>query len=237
MELSLMRIGSIIDVSLVDVPGIPVTVIFTAGCNMDCPYCQNSELIPINSGVEMSITEIVQNAKGNLTEGYCITGGEPTIHSDLPVLLENLRNDDDDTHINLNTQGSIPHVLENSMHFLDSIWFDIKAPPERYQEVTRSKSNLWAKIEQSIKLLLDSDVLFWPRTTYAGGLMSITDIERIINVLNSLGFKGEYVVQNYVESKGVRPSEISQLSKPSREELIVLQEDCPADIILKLDWR
>jgi pyruvate formate lyase activating enzyme len=236
MELPKMRIGSIIDVSLVDVPGVPVTVIFTAGCNMDCPYCQNAELIPTDSGVELSIQEIVEKASGNLTEGFCITGGEPTIHSDMPELLKNLR-DEKPTHINLNTQGSVPRVLELSLPFLDSVWFDIKAPPNRYQQVARTKSDFWSRIEQSIKMLLESDVSFWPRTTYAGGLMSLRDIEGIMRTLNSLGYRGEYVVQNYVESKGVRPSEISRLSKPSLEGLRELQENSPSDISLKLEWR
>ena len=158
------------------------------------------------------------------------------MHSDLPELLKNLR-DEKPTHINLNTQGSVPRVLEQSLPFLDSVWFDIKAPPDRYEAVTRTKSDFWHRIEQSIKMLLDSEVLFWPRTTYAGGLMLPTDIEGIMNVLDSFSFTGEYIVQNYVESKGVRPSEISQLSKPSLEGLTELQENSPSGISLKLEWR
>ncbi|MHA2177560.1 MAG: radical SAM protein, partial [Candidatus Thorarchaeota archaeon] len=81
-----MRVASIIDISLIDVPGIPVTVLFTAGCNMDCSFCQNAEIIPTESGQEMGIPDIVNKLTGNLTDGYCISGGEPTIHKDLPVL-------------------------------------------------------------------------------------------------------------------------------------------------------
>jgi pyruvate formate lyase activating enzyme len=231
-----LRIGSIIDVSLVDVPGIPVAVIFTAGCNMDCPYCQNGELIALDSGVEMEVQEIVQKAQGNLTEGFCITGGEPTIQSDLPDLLELLRNDNP-AHINLNTQGTVPKKLQQCIPFLDSIWFDVKAPPERYQKVARTKSNPWPRVQQSIEMLLKSDVKFWPRTTYAGGLMSPRDIKIILQILSQLGFKGEYVVQNYVESSGVRSSETSLLKRPNREEIEALQESTPRGITLRLEWR
>ncbi|MHA2374127.1 MAG: radical SAM protein, partial [Candidatus Thorarchaeota archaeon] len=79
-NLNKMRVASIIDISLVDVPGIPVTVIFTGGCNFDCPYCQNAELISLSSGEDLSPSEIVARARGHLTDGYCISGGEPTIH-------------------------------------------------------------------------------------------------------------------------------------------------------------
>ena len=88
-----MRIASIIDISLVDVPGIPVTVLFTAGCNMDCSFCQNAEIIPLESGSEMVISDIVERVRGNLSDGYCVTGGEPTIHKDLPLLLKALKED------------------------------------------------------------------------------------------------------------------------------------------------
>jgi pyruvate formate lyase activating enzyme len=221
---------------LVDVPGIPVTVIFTAGCNMDCPYCQNSELIPTDSGVEMSVQEIVDKARGNLTDGYCITGGEPTIHSDLPVLLDHLRNDTH-SHINLNTQGSIPKILEQCLPYLDSVWFDFKGPPDRYKEITRRKIDHWPRIQQSIELLLKSDVAFWPRTTYVGGIMTSTDIEKIMQTLAKLGFQGEYVVQNYVESTGIRLEETTSLKIPIREDIESLLDNTPSGISLRLNWR
>ncbi|TFF91459.1 radical SAM protein, partial [Candidatus Thorarchaeota archaeon] len=97
--LDVMRLATIIDISLVDVPGIPVTVIFTAGCNFDCPYCQNAEIIPLDSGTEMTVEEIVKEAQGHLTDGYCITGGEPTIYKGLPEMLRALR--EEEKHINL----------------------------------------------------------------------------------------------------------------------------------------
>ncbi|MHA2222267.1 MAG: radical SAM protein, partial [Candidatus Thorarchaeota archaeon] len=157
-----MRVASIIDISLIDVPGIPVTVLFTAGCNMDCSFCQNAEIIPTESGQEMGIPDIVNKLTGNLTDGYCISGGEPTIHKDLPVLLKTLRQEDESKHINLNTQGSIPEILDQSLPYLDSVWFDIKTTPDQYCEVVRRSNDLWQSIVKSIKLLVNSEVSFWP---------------------------------------------------------------------------
>ncbi|MHA2397156.1 MAG: anaerobic ribonucleoside-triphosphate reductase activating protein, partial [Candidatus Thorarchaeota archaeon] len=212
-----MRIASIIDISLVDVPGIPVTVLFTAGCNMDCPYCQNAEIIPTTSGEEMKIEDIVRQLRGNLTDGYCITGGEPTIQKDLPELLEELRSEDS-KHINLNTQGTVPDVLEKSLPYLDSIWFDIKTIPEDYCKVTRVESDPWPRVKRSIQLILDSEISFWPRTTYVGGLTEPSDILRISELLSELGFEGEYIVQNFMKSAGTREVDVEGYTEPNLDE-------------------
>jgi pyruvate formate lyase activating enzyme len=231
-----MRIASVIDISLVDVPKIPVTVIFTGGCNMDCGYCQNAELIPLDSGTEMELSDIVQKVRGNLSDGYCITGGEPTIHKDLPLLLQALKAEGTD-HINLNTQGSVPDVLEKCLPYLDSVWFDVKTIPERYAEITRVKSDPWFRVLRSIKLLLASEVRFWPRTTYVGRLMNAVEIQEIADLLFKLGFQGEYLVQNYIRSAGTRESEVVTFENPDVRELEPLRDSMPAGITLKLEWR
>lgn len=231
-----MRIASIIDISLVDVPKIPVTVIFTAGCNFDCSYCQNAELIPLSSGESMTIPDIVNHARGHFVDGYCITGGEPTIHKDLPELLKALK-EDCDCHINLNTQGSVPSVLERSLPYINSVWFDMKASPTRYIGTVRTSHDPWPKVQRSLELLIDSDVLFWPRTTYVGNLTTPDDIRGILVTLQELGFRGEYVVQNYIDSTGTREAEVAAFEKPNREELESLRSNLPSGITMRLEWR
>ncbi len=232
-----MRVASIIDISLVDVPGIPVTVLFTAGCNMDCSFCQNAEIIPKKSGQEMSISDIVKKLTGNLTDGYCITGGEPTIHKELHDLLKALRLEDESKHINLNTQGLNPSVLEQSLPYLDSVWFDIKTIPSRYREVVRVKRDPWPKIVKSIQLLLDSEVRFWPRTTYVGGLTQPVEILKISTLLSEMGFEGDYLVQNFKKSSGTREKDVSDYHEPDFTELESIMDDIPTTINLKLEWR
>ncbi len=231
-----MRIASVIDISLVDVPKIPVTVIFTGGCNMDCGYCQNAEIIPLDSGSVMPIPEIVTKVRGNLSDGYCITGGEPTIHKDLPDLLKALKADGAD-HINLNTQGSVPDVLEKCLPYLDSVWFDMKTIPKRYAEITRVKSDPWPRVVRSIKLLIGSDVKFWPRTTYVGKLMNPAEISEIAMLLHELGFHGEYLVQNYKKTAGTREEIVADFEEAKQEELEPLIDSMPEGISLRLEWR
>lgn len=231
-----MRFASIIDVSLVDVPKVPVTVIFLAGCNFDCPYCQNAEIIPVDSGTESSPEEIASRASGFLTDGYCITGGEPTIQKDLPSLLR-LLGSEPDKHVNLNTQGSVPSVLEKSLPFLDSVWFDVKTTPEKYKDVVRTKKNPWNRVRRSIELIMDSDAKFWPRTTYVGGLMSADDIQGILGFLSEVGFKGEYLIQNYMESSGTREADVKGFYQAPESEVSEIIDMAPSGIGVRLEWR
>ncbi len=224
-----------IDISLVDVPQIPVTVIMTGGCNFRCHYCQNAELIPLDSGIEMPISEIVQHARGNMTDGYCITGGEPTIHHDLPQLLRELR-EERSKHINLNTQGSMPDVLERSIPYLDSVWFDIKAPPGCYERITQRK-RVWPKIRRSLELLMEAGVRLWPRTTYVGDLMVPEEIIQIAELLHEMGFKGRYAVQKYIPRNVPVPgSNGVSMRVPMIEEVLPLLEQMPQGIQLEFNW-
>ncbi len=231
-----MRIASILDVSLVDVPGIPVTVIFTGGCNFNCPYCHNAQLIPLDSGEEVPIDTLFRKASGSLSDGFCITGGEPTLHNDLPELLKALK-ESCKCHINLNTQGSIPYVLKRCIPYLDSVWFDLKAAPERYSIVAGVRGNPWPKIVKSFKMLMESNVELWPRTTYVSGLMNPDDVIAILDFLNSMGFAGTYLIQNFVSSSGVREEMKERCKVPERSEIQNVMEHAPEDIRVKLEWR
>ena len=168
-------------------------------------------------------------------DGFCVTGGEPTIHQDLPDLLRALKSTG--LHVNLNTQGSVPSVLKNCLPFLDSVWFDIKAPPDIYTSISRTTTNPWNQIADSIKLLISSDVEFWPRTTFTGSLLSSADLTAIVHELDELGFRGDYVVQNYVASSGVRESEKAHLKVPDISEIEVVMDNVPGEIEVRLEWR
>jgi len=49
-----MRLGGVVDTSMIDWYGNVSLVVFFAGCNFRCPYCQNSGLLPLDSGNEVN---------------------------------------------------------------------------------------------------------------------------------------------------------------------------------------
>ncbi len=68
--------------------GLPCIFIRLTGCNMRCRYCDTE--YAYDEGEETSIEKIIQDIEGfncNLVE---ITGGEPLLQTDTPLLIEKL---------------------------------------------------------------------------------------------------------------------------------------------------
>lgn len=76
-----MRIGGIVDMSTVDWYGNVSLVIFFSGRNFRCPYCQNSGLIPLESGEEVDIELIGERIRigRQLLDAVVFTGDEPLL--------------------------------------------------------------------------------------------------------------------------------------------------------------
>ncbi len=73
----LLQIGGIVRESIVDGPGIRMTV-FTQGCTHACPGCHNQQLQPFEGGTAMTVSEILGQATDNpLLDGITLSGGEP----------------------------------------------------------------------------------------------------------------------------------------------------------------
>ena len=57
------HIGGIVSMSTVDWPKNICTVIFFAGCDFKCPYCQNSELIRPHEDHKRDIKDVKKELK------------------------------------------------------------------------------------------------------------------------------------------------------------------------------
>jgi len=66
--------------------GVPTYFIRTAGCNLRCGWCDTT--YAQDGGREMSVDEIMEFVDD--TENVCITGGEPTLQEDMPMLIDRL---------------------------------------------------------------------------------------------------------------------------------------------------
>ena len=60
-----LRVGGVVELSTVDIPQRACSVVFLAGCNFDCVFCQNSTLIPTNSGELIELTKLVNEISKN----------------------------------------------------------------------------------------------------------------------------------------------------------------------------
>ena len=73
-----IRIGSILNESLVNGEGIR-TVVFFSGCNKFCKGCQNEGLQDFKAGYDISIDDLVEKILENraMIDGVTLSGGDP----------------------------------------------------------------------------------------------------------------------------------------------------------------
>lgn len=72
-----LRISGVIDDSIVDGPGIRLTI-FTQGCPHRCEGCHNPQTHDFDGGEDVTLESLLEKVKGNpLLDGVTFSGGEP----------------------------------------------------------------------------------------------------------------------------------------------------------------
>ena len=179
-----MKIVGIQKLTLLDFPGRVACTVFLNGCNFRCPYCHNAELLgDADEVMTMAGLLAFLRKRQGILEGVCITGGEPTLHPELPALLGEVRALG--YAVKLDTNGYRPEILEAILNqgLVDYVAMDLKNGPEFYAETVGLAQVELAKIRQSIRLLMDSPVDFELRTTVANPLHSGETITSMANWL------------------------------------------------------
>jgi len=173
-----MKIGGLQKLTLVDYPGKIAATVFLIGCNFRCGFCHNPELIDSSKKEVISEKEFfdfLKERKG-LLDGVCITGGEPTIVSDLFNFIKKIK--DLGFLVKLDTNGSNPEILKELINSLDYIAMDVKTSMKKYNKAVGKEIDL-NNINKSIDLIKDSNIDYEFRTTVIPGLVDKNDIIEI----------------------------------------------------------
>lgn len=181
-----MIIGGIQKNSFIDFPAKISCVLFTAGCNFDCPYCHNPDLVRRTSTSKVTELKEVFNflkKRKPLLEGVVITGGEPTLHPDLFDFCREIK--ELGYPIKIDTNGTRPKVLQKllSNHLIDYIAMDIKTSLKRYFPVITKNFNP-DDLRKSVLTILQSGTNHEFRTTCVKSIIDATDIEEISRLIS-----------------------------------------------------
>lgn len=218
-----MRIGGIIDISTKDIPHKSAMVIFTVGCNFKCQFCHNKYLLQPNVGREYEIKELMDKIKINeLVSGVSISGGEPTLQSDLLDLCSEIEKTG--KYLSVDTNGSNPNVIKEIAQYINRVALDLKGPPneEKLEIITGVKVDI-GKLTETIKFLNNQeDIEFETRTTYVKSLLNVEDIRETVSFLKKMGFRGNWVLQQYQFLEGVGEEFKHIFSKPEHDSLVSL---------------
>ncbi|NLK28465.1 MAG: anaerobic ribonucleoside-triphosphate reductase activating protein [Clostridiales bacterium] len=208
-----MQIHGFNKTTLLDYPKHLASTIFLGGCNMRCPFCQNSSLVLCPGSVPTISSEEVfsyfEKRKGIL-EGVCITGGEPTIYPELIDLIKRIKSLG--LKVKLDTNGSNPDILKSLVNkqLIDYVAMDIKNSRENYNLSIGLEHFPMDKINESVNYLLSSPVEYEFRTTIVKEHHTEQDILSIGQWIK--GAKA-YYLQSYRDSGEIISPGLSSHSK------------------------
>ena len=167
--------------TLVDYPDKVACTIFLPKCNFRCGFCYNRDLVIDYDSLPTLSEEDILNflkEKRKWLDGVVFTGGEPTLHKELPDFIKKIK--EMNYLIKIDTNGTNPKMLKELIDnkLVDYVAMDIKAPLDKYDQITNVNINK-EKVQESISLLRNSSVDSELRLTCVPTLHSNEDIKKI----------------------------------------------------------
>ncbi|MBR0386109.1 MAG: anaerobic ribonucleoside-triphosphate reductase activating protein, partial [Erysipelotrichaceae bacterium] len=197
-----VKLAGIQKLTLLDYPGQVACTIFTAGCNMKCPFCHNRDLVFIPENFEFINPEEIINflkKRQGILDAVCITGGEPTLQTGLKDFIREIRNIG--YKVKLDTNGMYPEKLQEIVEsgLIDYVAMDIKNSRAKYPLTTGLPEENFPidKVERSVKYLLEGNIDYEFRTTVVRELHTVEDLLEIAGWIKGTN---HYYLQQFVDS-------------------------------------
>jgi 7-carboxy-7-deazaguanine synthase len=139
--------------------GLPCVFVRLAGCNLNCTYCDTAYARPATAGIPMSVPEIISAVRESALSVVEVTGGEPLLQEETPVLLRELL--DLGFTVLVETNGSQPlSGLDPRLHLV----VDVKTPGSGMAESFRPENLAALRPHHQLKfVLVDESDFYWSR--------------------------------------------------------------------------
>ena len=223
-----MKFSGLQKTSLIDYPNKVASVLFTPGCNLRCPFCHNWRIVvdpkpPFLQ--EAMVFEILEGRK-KYVDAVVVTGGEPTMHKELPKFLAKLKARG--FMVKLDTNGFYPEVLEECLPYVDYVAVDVKTSLEKYAQLGAKDT---AGLMRTVEILKTGKVAYEFRTTAVPELVTaedVTCIGEIVKGAKTHAFQ-QFVPQDTLDKKfeSLKPyapetiSEFAEIMKKYTENVIL----------------
>ena len=211
----------------VDYPNKLACIVWFTSCNMKCLYCYNDNIVYAKEGSlsPLEVLEFLETRVG-LLDGVVLSGGEATVH-ELKKFCKRIKRLG--FLIKLDTNGSHPEVVKSLIEerLIDYIALDFKAPKFKFEKLT--KSSKYEQFIETLEYLIEIDFDFEVRTTIHPDLINLFDINSMIYLLKSKGYKHTYYLQNFLETESNIGSIQGSLNSIDRKRILSRG--------LTIDWR
>ena len=214
-----MRIKAYQKLTLLDFPGKIACTVFTAGCNLRCPFCHNALLVTEIDDCyadENEFFAFLESRKGRL-DGVAITGGEPLLQKDIGEFIAKIKAMG--YLVKLDSNGTYPDKLKDLLlgGNVDYVAMDIKNSPEKYAATVNTPDFDLGAIEKSIKIIMESGVDYEFRTTVTHEDFCDEDFHKIGKMIK--GAK-RYYLQAFKDSGNLIQEGNTAESKDKMEEYL-----------------
>ena len=214
-----MIIHGLQKMTTLDFPGKIAATVFTAGCDLRCPFCHNARLVThIESADRIDPEETLKyfEKRKKMLDGVCVTGGEPLMQKDIADYLYNIK--ELGLQVKIDTNGGYPEALENLIDrgLVDYVAMDIKNSPLRYEATVGTNNFSIEKIEQSKNILLSGRVDYEFRTTVVKQLHTK---ESLLAAAQWISGAKVWYLQSFVDSGDIIGSDFSAHSKDFMKEI------------------
>ncbi len=194
----MMQFHGLVKSTLVDYPNLLACTLFTQGCNLLCPFCQNSSLVLKKDLPALDSNELLNflNKRKNILDGVCITGGEPLMQDEIFSFCKILK--DIGYKVKVDTNGTFPNKLSKLLdsNLVDYVAMDIKNSRKEYNRAVGKKIDI-SNIEKSVNLLKNSNIDYEFRTTLVKELHTI---ESLIDMAKWIGKDSKLFLQTFQDS-------------------------------------
>jgi len=168
-----MKFSGLQKISLIDYPNKVASVLFTPGCNLRCPFCHNWRIAvdPKPPFLQETVALEILEARKKYVDAVVVTGGEPTMHKELPKFLAKLK--ERGFMVKLDTNGFYPEVLEECLAYVDYVALDVKTSLEKYKQLGTKDT---AGLMRTVEILKTGKVPYEFRTTVVPEFVTAQDV-------------------------------------------------------------
>ena len=203
--------------SLLDYPGKIAAIVFTPGCTFRCAFCYNPKLVRGDPSLpiftEAEVLKFLHKRRGKL-EALVVTGGEPTLQTDLPAFVRRVK--DLGYLVKLDTNGSNLAMLKGLVQdrIVDYVAMDLKTSWQDYPKVQPTVK--LTQIKESIIFLLQgkkpTGFHYEFRTTLFPPLVAEDNFELMVQIIAGAE---RYALQQY-QPLATLSSDLEKMVYPER---------------------
>lgn len=221
-DISPLKIGGLMRMSLLDYPGEVACTVFMSGCNLKCPFCHNRDLVFIPENYEFIEPEAILSfleKRKSLLDAVCISGGEALLQKNLISLVRRIR--ELGYLIKLDTNGCYPERLQEIVEsgLIDYVAMDVKNTPEKYAATVGMNKESFdiEPIRRSMEYLKSGVIPFEFRTTVVREFHSPEDLEEIAGWIGNCE---HYYLQKFEDSGNMIQSGFTAYEDEEMKEML-----------------